>query len=120
MTSIQIFKQCPTCLTIWRTRDEFLCDPDVQLNGYKVDFKELEFGLFFFTHKKENCISSIVFEARDFVDLYQGPRFTERMDTSPDCPRHCMDQDDLERCSENCDAAFVREIVNMIREKQRA
>jgi hypothetical protein len=120
METNRFFKKCPSCLTEWRTRDDFLCDPGVTLNGYRVDFKELEFGLFFFIHKKENCLSTMTMLAREFIDLYDGPRLSESKEMTSECPRYCMDENNLDRCNVLCECAFVREIVHMIREKQKA
>ena len=42
------FKKCPCCFTIWDSKDDFLSDSSLELNGYKADFQKLEYGLFFF------------------------------------------------------------------------
>ena len=54
------FKRCPCCFDLWPTRDRFLDDPDVELNGYKADFEQLEYGLFFFIHLKLDCWSTML------------------------------------------------------------
>ncbi len=74
----KIFKLCSMCGKKWKTRDEFLNDPSLEINGYKADFEKLEWGLFYFTHKKENCFSTMALEAQDFLSLYDGKKYTER------------------------------------------
>ncbi len=62
----EIFKKCTMCAKVWATRDEFLQDKDLELNGYTADFEELEKGLFYFTHNKPECRSTITLYAKAF------------------------------------------------------
>lgn len=111
------FKICPGCFAVWSSREEFLADPSLRLNGYKADLKELEFGLFFFTHQKEPCFSTMALEVQCFRDLFTGTVYSERRTGMEDCPRYCKDQRQLERCNALYECAFAREIVHIIRSR---
>ena len=104
------FKVCPLCDAVWGSRDDFLRDPDLELIGYQVDFRELTAGLFLLNH---SCNGTLAIEAHDFEDLYDGPIFKERSTGSEDCPRYCLHQDELEPCPAECECAYVREIVQV-------
>ena len=119
MGSESSFKRCPGCFTFWESRDDFLADPSLELNGYKADFQKLEYGLFFFTHKIDNCCSTMALEARDFIDLYSGNIYPERKTLSEECPRYCIDGKQLSRCDALCECAFVREIIQIIIGRQK-
>ena len=112
------FKTCPHCFQIWPTRDDFISDSQLELNGYKADFEKLEYGLFFFTHQKSGCHSTMAIEVVDFKDLYSGEIYTERKTGSEECPRYCLDKEQLDRCDAICECAFVREIIQIIRNKR--
>lgn len=113
------FKTCPSCFQTWETMETFLSDPTLELNGYKPDFKELEYGMFFFTHKVEPCFSTMTLMVDDFRSLYQGPVYKENKALSAECPRYCIDDKQLARCEALCECAFVREIMQIILERQR-
>jgi hypothetical protein len=112
------FKTCPSCKTVWASQEKFISDAGLKLNGYKADFEKLEYGLFFFTHTVPSCQSTMVIEVSDFLNLYTGPRYTERKTDTEECPGYCKDKEQLSRCEALCECAFVREICNIIREKQ--
>lgn len=109
------FKRCMNCLELWSSRDDFLSDPNLVLDGYKADFECLEYGLFFFTHMKPVCFSTMALEVADFMDVYQGPRHSERNTGQPGCPGYCLDKAQLQRCEARCECAFVREIIQVIK-----
>jgi hypothetical protein len=112
------FKICPNCFESWQTRDEFVSDDQLELNGYKADFEKLEYGLLFFTHKKAGCCSTMALEVFDFKGLYSGTIYTERKTDSKDCPRYCLDKEQLDRCDAICECAFVREIIKIIQDQK--
>lgn len=112
------FKSCPCCGAVWETQEAFINDGKLELNGYMADFEELEFGLFYFTHKVEGCGSTMVLEVGDFMNLYDGPRYDERRTDKPDCPKYCRDKGQLSRCNAMCECAFAREVCAIIKEKQ--
>ncbi len=117
MTERKIFKMCPMCSTEWESRDQFLDDKSLELNGYGADFEKLEWSLFYFTHKKEGCFSTMALEAKEFLDLYTGKKFTERRTDEEECPGYCHDEEQLDRCEALCECAFNREIINIIKER---
>lgn len=119
MAEKTVFKICPMCATEWKTRDEFLGDKSLELNGYKADFEKLQWSLFYFTHKKEGCFSTMVIEAQDFLSLYSGTKYTERRTGEEDCPAFCLEQEQLERCEAFCECAFNREVIQIIKERQK-
>ncbi len=115
MNSPQPFKQCPGCFQAWPSRDDFLSDERLELNGYKADFERLEYGLFFFTHRKATCYSTMAIEVVDFMDLYTGKIYAERRTGEEACPGYCRDKEQLDRCDAQCECAFVREILHIIK-----
>lgn len=114
MTDDNAFKICPGCNQIWETRNDYLNDETLVLNGYKADFKALEYGMFFFTHRVEGCCSTMVLLVNEFQDLYTGPLYPENKAISEECPRYCMDENELSRCDALCECAFAREIMHLI------
>jgi len=105
------------CSTTWKTRDEFLEDRTLVINGYGVDFERLEWSLFYFTHAKDGCDTTLAIPAEEFFDLYEGERFNERKTGQKDCPRYCLDEKQLNRCDAFCECVFNREIIRMIKER---
>ena len=118
MKSNEHFKQCPCCFEGWQTIDAFIKDPSLVLNGYKADFEALEYGLFFFTHLKPSCRSTMAIAVKDFMALYKGPRYVQRKTGLPGCPGHCLDMDQLDRCGQACECAFVREIMQLFNKQE--
>lgn len=108
------FKSCPCCGYIWKSREAFLSDAGLKMNGYQVDFEKLEEGLFMFTHMTKKCGSTLVIPATEFLDLYKGEKYEDRKTLSAECPRYCVDQKQLSRCSALCECAFVREVVHIV------
>lgn len=115
-----IFKRCTCCSTEWGTREEFLSDPTLKFNGYQICRPELEYGLFFFTHLKEGCCSTLSLKVLTFLDLYTGTRYHGDKALSPTCPRYCLDEGNLSRCDALCECAYVREISHIITTKKSA
>lgn len=112
------FKTCPCCATRWESKCDFLSDPALDVNGYQVNMEDLEKGLIFFTHKQNDCHSTLAIPVSEFLDQYSGPRYTENKALSPECPRYCIDESNLERCEVICECAFVREMLHMIHESK--
>ncbi|WP_108651221.1 hypothetical protein [Dongshaea marina] len=109
------FKKCSMCSALWKSREDFISDPEIVLNGYKADFESLDYGLFLFTHEKEGCCSTLAVEVGDFKDLYQGQVYSERKTGGPECPRYCKDEHQLARCKAKCECAYVRELMQMLK-----
>ncbi|MCX7984315.1 MAG: hypothetical protein N3A63_05385 [Bacteroidetes bacterium] len=67
----RVFKRCPLCGKEWKTSDDFLKDPDLQVNGYQGNLHRLFMGierggLVLFTHNAENCGTTLAFTADNF------------------------------------------------------
>ncbi len=120
MTPEEFFKICPCCFKKWTTREAFLSDHSLKLNGYKADFKDLEFGMFFFTHHIDGCHSTMALMVGDFRSLYSGEIYAEKKALSEECPRYCVNENQLSRCNAFCECAFVREIMHIIQMSQSA
>jgi hypothetical protein len=88
-------------------------DSNLDFIGYQVNFSDLELGYFLFNHMV--CQSTIAVHAGLFRNLYDGPVFSERNTNSENCPGYCRDRDALERCSEKCECAYIREIMQIVR-----
>ncbi len=106
------------CSTRWETLEDFISDPDLVINGYLADFERLEWSLFYFTHMKPDCRSTLAVEAKSFFSLYHGKRHSERRTGKEDCPGYCLDKNELGRCDAFCECAFNREIIQIIKERQ--
>ena len=108
------FKNCPFCDFVWESLGLFLKDPDVVLIGYQTRFKNLTDGLFYFNH---SCKSSMVIPVDAFTGLYNGPVFKERKTGEEGCPGYCLYKDNLEPCPNECECAYVREVIQIIKER---
>jgi hypothetical protein len=109
---MSVFKKCTCCNHPWFSRDEFLADNNLQLVGYQVNFGKLELGYFLFNHL--TCLSTIAVPAGMFRDLYDGPVFSERKTDTENCPGYCGDRDILDPCDQECECAYVREIIQVV------
>ena len=107
-----VYKVCTACGFQWATRDAFMKDPDLEIIGYQVHFEELSAGLFLFNH---SCNGTLSLEANAFFDLYDGPIFSERKTGSDECEGHCLHRLDLDPCPAKCECAFVRDIIQTIK-----
>lgn len=110
---MSIFKQCTCCNNSWFSRTEFLADNRLAFVGYQVNFSNLELGYFLFNHL--TCRSTIAVSAGLFKDLYDGPIFTERKTNTENCPGYCGDREIFNPCGEECECAYVREIIQIVR-----
>lgn len=115
---MQAFKKCSCCSIPWFNRDEFLRDTNIHLIGYQANFSHLELGYFLFNHL--TCQSTIAVPAGQFKDLYEGPVFAERLTGSESCPGYCLQEAFLDLCKEKCECAYVREIMQVIRDWPKA
>ena len=66
-----VFKRCTMCGAEWPTKDEFLEDREIHLNGYQWNRKKFRSGegftgLLIFTHRKEACGTSLAIAANKF------------------------------------------------------
>jgi hypothetical protein len=107
-----MFKQCPKCFFEWPRRVDFLADSNLEVIGYQVNYISLKAGIFLFNH---DCSGTLAIPAGEFMDLYNGPIFKERATDSPECQGHCLHEEDLASCPARCECAFVREILQLIK-----
>ncbi len=107
-----IFKQCKMCEETWRNYHDFLSDPYISLAGYQVNFEALEAGFFLFNH---SCHNTLAIPAEAFTHLYDGPIFKERATGSDKCPGYCLDKCQLQPCAAECECAYVREVLQIVK-----
>jgi hypothetical protein len=112
------FKTCPFCSHVWSQRDAFLSDPKVVAVGYQAYTPDLVLGLFLFNHLE--CETTLAIPAKDFAELYSGPIYRTRMKGTAGCLGHCDDPENLEPCFNECECAWVREVLQVVKgwEKQ--
>jgi len=110
-----LFKTCTNCRHNWDSRKSFLSDPDVRLLGYQANFIKLEAGLFLFSHDATACRTTLAIHAAEFTDMHQGPVFETRMTRTAKCPGHCLHKDSLEPCGNECECAYVRDVVQIVK-----
>ncbi len=108
------FKVCPMCKKVWRRRNEFLADPAICAIGYMANFQDLKLGLFCFNHEAPGCRTTLVVAASHFIDLYEGPPFTQRLTGTQDCPGYCLYKDELRPCPAQCECACVRAVLHRV------
>lgn len=67
-----LFKRCTMCNAEWQTKDEFLADPELRLNGYQFtsfSFRNSrEGGVLLFTHQRETCGTTLAIYAQHFKE----------------------------------------------------
>lgn len=105
-------KLCPNCGATWCSIDDLLSDPGVVLIGYQPHFEQLQVGLLYFNH---SCGGTFTISAHAFEHLYAGPVFANSKTGSEECPGHCQQQSNLEPCPAECECAYIREIIQIIK-----
>lgn len=106
-----VFKQCPSCRKKWPDYTEFLADPCLKLIGYQMFLEELKEGLFLFNH---SCGTTLSITVETLAHLYNGPVHEKRAIGSDNCPGFCLFENETGPCSEECDCAYVRSIMQII------
>ena len=112
--AMNIFKKCSCCEEPWFSREDFLQDCNTDLVGYQANFSQLELGFILFNHL--TCESTIAIPAGLFKDLYAGPVFAHRMTGTEFCQGFCKDTEALQPCDARCECAYVRDIMQTIRD----
>ncbi len=107
-----VFKKCPNCGFEWENRKHFLNDADIEIIGYQVNFTRLMAGYFMFNHA---CKGTFTVPAGQFKDLYNGPIFSKRAVGTEECNEYCLQKDELRPCPVQCECAYVREIISIIK-----
>lgn len=116
MTEQEAFKCCTDCGKVWGTRQEFLSDPQMHLEGYQVNFGDLKAGLFLFTHRIEECGSTIAIPAGRFTDLHKGEIFEENMFGKEGCDNSCLHTGVVDPCKAKCECAYVRDVLKKVKD----
>ena len=106
------FKSCPCCGHVWLNREDFLNDGQVAVLGYQANFDHLSIGFILFNHYE--CKTTMALQAGDFIDLYDGPIFSENKRGSAGCPAYCLSVNELRPCVQPCECAYVREVIQVI------
>jgi len=106
------FKECKICRKIWGNYHEFLSDSHISLIGYQVNFDILEAGFLLFNH---SCNNTLAVPVKEFRHLYTGPVFKERATGTDTCPGFCLYKEELDPCPAECECAYVREILQIVR-----
>jgi hypothetical protein len=107
------FKKCTTCGHLWPSRKDFLEDAATDLIGYQVNFDNLHLGFFLFNHLA--CGTTLGIPAGKFKDLSKGPVYSEKLLGTKQCPEYCLHENQLDPCPAKCECAYVREIIQTIR-----
>jgi len=107
-----MFKKCTVCGQIWQNREDFLTDPDLVIIGYQASFNNIKDGLFMFNHV---CRTTLATGVTDFDDLYKGPVYDMSLTGTDECSDLCHDINELEACNAKCKYAYVRDIIQVIR-----
>ena len=115
--SMHDFKKCPCCGYTWITREKFLSDHMIEIIGYQVNFRHLELGFFLFNHNAIDCGTTMAIEAGNFKDLYDGPIYAKSLTYTDKCPEYCLSGEDLRPCPAECECAYVREIMQIIKNR---
>jgi hypothetical protein len=114
MTAVP-FKICSNCSKPWKTLEEFLGDPDIELAGYQVYFEDLKGGLFCFTHLQKNCLTMLAVPVQAFTGLSTRPLLTAHGKRPDGCLDFCVRKSELNPCPLECECVWVREIMQTIR-----
>ena len=110
-----MFKTCPMCNEVWVNREALLSDPRVALVGYQADFEVLEAGFFLLNHRKRGCGTTLAIEAGRFVDLVAGPIYRAALRGTEECSEYCLRPDELRPCPAHCECAYVRDVLQVVR-----
>jgi hypothetical protein len=111
--AIIMFKKCTKCEHIWESREDFLADPDLEIIGYQANFDHVKDGMFLFNHV---CETTLALDVIDFDDLYIGPIYDMNLAETDECSRLCHDMNKLEACNAECKYAYVRDIIQIIKD----
>ena len=109
------FVACGKCGREWTDRESFLDDPALEILGYQVNFRDLGRGMFMFNH---DCQSTLSVPVEPFMDLYSGTIFRDKKTGTESCPGYCLHRDNLRPCPAECNCAFVREVIQVVRGRQ--
>lgn len=110
------FKVCTKCKTVWKSREDFIKDPQVKIIGFMANNESVEDGVYLFNHLLPDnaCNTTMGLFVADFLDLYEGQIYSELEMGSKNCSGHCRKIDDLEQCRAHCRNAVARHIIQKL------
>jgi len=112
------YKECKCCKNVWKTRDDFLSDPNIRLVGYQANFFQLKLGWLLFNHYP--CRTTLAVSVADMQDMYKGEMFDEVVVDTKDCPGYCRNKHELESCGNTkCECNYVREVIHTIKHNKK-
>ena len=109
------FKHCTLCPALWVEAEDFIRDLELRVEGYLAAFTNPEEGLILVTHRKAECGTTLAIPAGALRRFYHGPEYVAHHTGDDDCRRLCVTRDELEACDVECDMAWVREIIQLLR-----
>lgn len=116
-------KCCNMCDTCWHEIREVLNDHDLEFNGYLAYPKKPEEGMFLFTHKTDDCGTTISLTVKTFQEICDNANLSItpfELGKAPDCLHFCSRKDDLSNCdSKTCPGVAVRKLVQLIKEQKK-
>jgi len=115
----EIFKICSKCKTEWKSRDDFLNDPNIVMLGLMANNDDYKNGAYLFTHKlpDDSCNTSIGLFVYNFQDMYKGEIYDTLKMGTDECSGHCVKINELANCSAHCRNAVARKIMQEILNK---
>ena len=111
------FKRCTFCGYLWPSRKDFLEDASTGLIGYQVNFDNINLGFFLFNHLA--CGTTLSIPAGKFKDLSKSPPYSEKLLGTEQCPEYCLHENSLDPCPAKCECAYVRDIIQNVRDWQK-
>jgi hypothetical protein len=111
------FRECPKCRHLWPDGESFLSDSSLRFLGYQVNYEELNDGLFLFVHHIPSCGTSLAVKPGDFINMHKWPVFGDCLANTEQCAGHCPNVDDLNPCPQPCNCAYVRDIMQGVKQK---
>jgi hypothetical protein len=109
------FKRCRRCGREWETRNDFLIDKNLVFTGYQINLLDLTKGLFLFNDNVDGCETTLAVPVQLFSDLYDGKVPSVRKIGQSECEGRCLNEHDLETCQADCECAYIREIMQIIK-----
>lgn len=109
------FKTCTSCAQQWQEMLDLIRDKDVFINGYQASFSDAGEGLFLFTHNVDGCGTTFGIHAECLKELYKGPKHALHMAFTEKCDGHCLHEDDLDPCPNECAMRWVRDILQILK-----
>ena len=117
--SSEMFKLCNKCKTEWKSREDFLNDPNIVMIGFMANNDNYKRGAYLFNHilSNDSCNSTIGLFVYNFLDMYSGKIYDKLKTGTDECSGHCVNIYELENCTANCRNAVARKIMQEILNK---